>query len=156
MKKTNAARVLDGLGISYELREYAVDESDLSAQAVASKVGLPIGQVFKTLVVRGDKTGVLFACVPGEAEVDLKKLASASGNKKAELVHLKEVQPLTGYIRGGVSPIGAKKAFPVYIDETACLWPFVSISAGIRGCQMLVAPTSLVEALHATMCDIIR
>lgn len=156
MKKTNAARFLDGMGISYELKEYQVDESDLSAPAVAAKVGFPPGQVFKTLVARGDKNGVIFACIPGEAELDLKKLAAASGNKKCDLVPLKEVQPLTGYIRGGVSPLGAKKPFPVYLDESALLWPVISVSAGTRGCQMILVPDKLTQAVKATLCDIIR
>lgn len=156
MKKTNAARFLDGLGIAYELREYEVDEADLGAEAVAAKVGLPSGQVFKTLVARGDKTGILFACVPGESELDLKKLAAVSGNKKVELVPLKEVQPLTGYIRGGVSPLGAKKHYPVFLDESAKQWPFIAISAGIRGCQILLAAEQLALATHAKQHDLVR
>lgn len=156
MKKTNAARILDGLHINYELREYVVDETDLSATSVAQKVDMPAEQVFKTLVARGDKTGVLMACVPGDAELDLKELAAASGNKKVEMVSLKEVQPLTGYIRGGVSPLGAKKRYPVFIDETVLLWPVIAISAGIRGCQMIVRPDDLVAAVEAKTCDIAR
>ncbi len=156
MKKTNAARFLDGLGIAYELREYEVDEADLGAEAVAAKVGLPSGQVFKTLVARGDKTGILFACVPGESELDLKKLAAVSGNKKVELVPLKEVQPLTGYIRGGVSPLGAKKHYPVFLDESAKRWPVIAISAGIRGCQILLAAEQLALATHAKQHDLVR
>lgn len=154
--KTNAARILDGLGIIYELREYKVDESDLSAESVAEKIGMPPEQVFKTLVVRGDKTGVLLACVPGAAELDLKALAAASGNKKMEMVPLKEVQPLTGYIRGGVSPVGAKKHYPVYLDETALIWSNISISAGIRGCQIVISPEDLLRAVSAKTCDIGR
>lgn len=155
-KKTNAARFLDGLGIAYELREYMVDESDLGAESVAEKISLPLGQVFKTLVVRGDKTGILFACVPGECELDSKKLAAVSKNKKVDLVPLKEVQPLTGYIRGGVSPIGAKKRYLVFLDQSAYTWPVISISAGLRGCQMLVSPRQLAEAIGASVQDIIR
>ncbi|EGO64081.1 Cys-tRNA(Pro) deacylase [Acetonema longum] len=154
MKKTNAARLLDGLGITYELKEYDVDENDLSAESVAAKVGLPAEQVFKTLVVRGDKSGVIMACIPGAAELDLKKLAAASGNKKAEMVPLKEVLPLTGYIRGGVSPIGAKKKYPVFLDESASQWSFLSISAGLRGGQLLLAPAALIQATGATVCPI--
>lgn len=154
--KTNAARILDGLGIIYELREYKADESDLSAESVAEKIGMPPEQVFKTLVVRGDKTGVLLACVPGAAELDLKALAAASGNKKMEMVPLKEVQPLTGYIRGGVSPVGAKKHYPVYLDETALIWSNISISAGIRGCQIVISPEDLLRAAAAKTCDIGR
>lgn len=150
MKKTNAARYLDGLKIHYDLREYEVDESDLSAENVAAKIGMPLEQVFKTLVAKGDKTGVLMACVPAGAELDLKALAQVSGNKKTELVSLKDVLPLTGYVRGGVSPIGAKKKYPVYIDESALQHDVMSISAGIRGCQLLVAPQDLVQATNAT------
>lgn len=156
MKKTNAARILDGLHISYELREYEVDETDLSATNVAAKVGMPPEQVFKTLVARGDKTGVIMACVPGDAELDLKELAAASGNKKVEMITLKEVQPLTGYIRGGVSPLGAKKKYPVFIDETALLYPAIAVSAGIRGCQIMLSPEDLILAVEAKPCDITR
>jgi Cys-tRNA(Pro)/Cys-tRNA(Cys) deacylase len=141
--KTNAARILDAAGIVYELREYQVDEDDLSAPRVAQKIGMPPGQVFKTLVARGDRTGVLMACIPADAELDLKALAAASGNKKVELVAVKEVLGLTGYIRGGVSPVGAKKAYPVYFDETMDLWNTIAVSAGIRGFQMVLAPDAL-------------
>lgn len=148
MKKTNAARILDGLKVDYKLCEYEVDESDLSAESVARKVNLPLEQVFKTLVARGDKTGVLLACIPGGMELDLKAIAEISGNKKVEMVPLKEVQPLTGYIRGGVSPIGTKRHFPFYLDERAIRFPFISISAGIRGCQVLIDPGSLLKILQ--------
>ena len=154
--KTNAARILDRLGMSYELREYAVDEDDLGAASVAAKVGMPAGQVFKTLVARGDKSGVLLACIPGSAELDLKALAAASGNKRIELVQLKEVQPLTGYVRGGVSPIGTKKSYPVYLDASAADWPKVSVSAGVRGCQIILDPAELVLAVAAKACSISR
>ena len=156
MKKTNAARFLDKLKIEYEIREYEVDESDLGAENVASKVGLPLERVFKTLVARGDKTGVIMAVVSGAAEVDLKALASASGNKKVEMVHLNEVLPLTGYIRGGVSPLGAKKNYPVFLDRTAMDQPTVAVSAGMRGMQLLLTSTELVRATHATVGDIGR
>ena len=149
MKKTNAARILDGLKVDYKLCEYEVDESDLSAESVAKKVNLPLEQVFKTLVARGDKTGVLLACIPGGMELDLKTIAEISGNKKVEMVPLKEVQPLTGYIRGGVSPIGTKKHFSFYLDERAIKFPFISISAGIRGCQIFIEPGSLLKVLQA-------
>src|SRR4030067_1616363 len=119
MKKTNAARYLDSLKIDYKLVEYEVDESDLSAESVAKKVGLPPEQVFKTLVARGDKAGVLMACIPGNAELDLKAMATTSGNKKVDMVPMKEIQQLTGYIRGGVSPIGTKKTYPIFLDESA-------------------------------------
>ena len=156
MKKTNAARLLDKLKIAYEIKEYPVDESDLSAASVARKVGLSPGQVFKTLVARGDKTGVIMGIVSGEAEIDLKALASASGNKKVEMVHLNEVLPLTGYIRGGVSPLGAKKNYPVYLDRSALTQSIISISAGLRGMQIFLRPDDLVKATGAGVCDIGR
>ena len=149
MTKTNAARLLDSLGIHYKLREYTVDEHDLSAPHVAEMIGMPPEQVFKTLVARGDRTGVLMAVIPANTELDLKALATASGNKKVELVSLKEVMPLTGYIRGGVSPVGTRKAYPVYLDETVDLWDVISLSAGMRGCQMLLAPDDLARAVDA-------
>jgi Cys-tRNA(Pro)/Cys-tRNA(Cys) deacylase len=151
MKKTNAARYLDRLNIHYRLCEYEVDESDLSAESVAKKVNLPLEQVFKTLAARGDRTGVLLACIPGGVELDLKAIAAISGNKKVELVHVKEIQPLTGYVRGGVSPIGTKKRYPVYLDESAMKFPFISISAGVRGCQIFIEPGSLTKALDVTV-----
>ena len=156
MKKTNAARFLDKLKIEYEIREYEVDESDLSAENVARKVDLPLDRVFKTLVARGDKTGVIMAVVSGAAEVDLKALASVSGNKKVEMVHLNEVLPLTGYIRGGVSPLGAKKNYPVYLDRSAMTQERISISAGMRGMQIVLSPAELVQATHAEVGDIGR
>ncbi len=138
--KTNAARLLDTLGIRYELREYEVDPEDLSAETVAAKVGLPAEQVFKTLVARGDRTGVLLAVVPGDAELDLKALARLSGDRKVDTVPLKELQPLTGYIRGGVTALGGKKEYPVFVDETVELFDIISVSAGVRGTQLLLAP----------------
>ena len=156
LKKTNAARFLDKLKIEYEIREYEVDESDLSAENVARKVGLPLERIFKTLVARGDKTGVIMAVVSGAAEVDLKALAAVSGNKKAEMVHLNEVLPLTGYIRGGVSPLGAKKNYPVYLDRTALAQATISISAGMRGIQIFLSPAELMRATDAVVGDIGR
>jgi Cys-tRNA(Pro)/Cys-tRNA(Cys) deacylase len=156
MKKTNAARLLDKQKIEYEIREYAVDESDLSAENVAKKVGMPLDSVFKTLVARGDKTGVVMAVVSGAAEVDLKALASVSGNKKVEMVHLNEVFPLTGYIRGGVSPLGAKKSYPVFLDRSAMAQAAISISAGMRGMQIFISPQKLVQATGAVIGDIAR
>jgi Cys-tRNA(Pro)/Cys-tRNA(Cys) deacylase len=147
--KTNAARILDAAGIHYELREYIVDEDDLSAPRVAEKIGMPPEQVFKTLVARGDRTGVLVACIPANTELDLKAIAASSGNKKVELVAVKEVLGLTGYIRGGVSPVGIRKPYPVYLDETAILWDAISVSAGLRGCQMILAPDDLIRVLDA-------
>lgn len=156
MKKTNAARYLDSLKIDYKLVEYNVDESDLSAESVARKVNLLLEQVFKTLVARGDKTGVLMACIPGDAELDLKAMAAASGNKNVEMVHLGEIQSLTGYIRGGVSPIGTKKRYPIFLDESAMRLPIISISAGIRGSQIFVSPGDLMKALDIKVCRIAK
>ena len=152
--KTNAARILDRAGAHYELREYTVDEDDLSAPRVAEAIGMPAGQVFKTLVARGDRTGVLLASIPAGSELDLKALAAASGNKKVELVALKEVLGLTGYVRGGVSPVGTRKAYPVYLDETAILWDVIAVSAGMRGLQMLVSPHDLERVVGAAICAI--
>lgn len=151
MKKTNAARLLDKLKIAYEVLEYSVDANDLSAANVARKAGLPPERVFKTLVARGDKTGIVMAVVPAVAEVDLKALAAASGNKKVDMVPLNEVLPLTGYIRGGVSPLGAKKDFPVYLDRSALDHSTISISAGVRGMQLLLPPAELVRAAGAVV-----
>jgi Cys-tRNA(Pro)/Cys-tRNA(Cys) deacylase len=149
MVKTNAARQLDTLRIPYELRDYEVDERDLSAAAVARKVGLPLAQVFKTLVARGDRTGVLLAVVPGDTELDLKALAQLSGDRKVELVSLKEVQPLTGYLRGGVTALACKKDYPVFVDETLELCDVVSVSAGVRGTQIVLAPADYLRATGA-------
>jgi Cys-tRNA(Pro)/Cys-tRNA(Cys) deacylase len=146
--KTNAARILDGLGIRYELREYEVDEEDLSAESVARKVGLPAEQVFKTLVVRGDRNGVCLAVVPAGTQLDLKALARLTGDRKVDTVPLKEVQPLTGYVRGGVTALGCKKDYPVYADETIELFEVISISAGVRGTQILLAPADYLRAAH--------
>ena len=154
-KKTNAARKLDELKIDYKLIEYAVDEEHLDAVHVAQEVGMPAAQVFKTLCVRGDKNGVMFAVIPGDAELDLKALAKVSGNKGAELVALKEVLPLTGYIRGGCSPLGAKKNYPVYMDVTSNNWPEIAISAGQRGMQIVAAPADLQRATNATVAPLI-
>ena len=154
--KTNAVRILEQAGIPYELREYAVDEDDLSAPRVAEAIRMPAGQVFKTLVARGDRTGVVVACIPADTELDLKSLAAASGNKKVELVAVKEVLGLTGYIRGGVSPVGMRKPYPFYLDETADLWDAISVSAGVRGCQMLLTADDLIRITGARRCDIAR
>jgi Cys-tRNA(Pro)/Cys-tRNA(Cys) deacylase len=144
--KTNAARLLDSLGIPYEVREYEVDPDDLAAESVARKVGLPAEQVFKTLVARGDKHGVCFAVVPGDQQLDLKALATLTGDKKIETVALKEVQPLTGYIRGGVTALAAKKSYPVFVDETLELFDVVSISSGTRGAQLILTPADYLRA----------
>ena len=147
--KTNAVRLLERLGIPFELREYEVDPDDLAAETVTRKVGLPPEQVFKTLVARGDKHGVCLAVVPGNCELDLKALARATGDKKIDTVPLKEVEPLTGYIRGGVTALACKKPYPVYLDETAQLWDVISVSAGVRGLQMLLSPSDLVRLTSA-------
>lgn len=154
--KTNAARYLDSLGIHYELRDYALETEDFSAILVAEKIGLPPEQVFKTLLcVTSDKEHV-FAVVPGNAELDFKKLAAAAGARKAEMVSLKEIQPLTGYIRGGVTVFGAKKDFPVYADETLELFDVISVSAGVRGTQIILSPADYVRASQATLVDLTK
>jgi Cys-tRNA(Pro)/Cys-tRNA(Cys) deacylase len=154
--KTNAVRLLDSLNILYELREYEVDPDDLAAETVAAKIGLPPAQVFKTLLARGDRNGPCFAVVPGNYELDYKALAKLSGDRKVEMVSLKEVQPLTGYIRGGVTVLGAKKEYPVYADETIELWDVISISAGVRGTQILLAPVDYLRITNATVAEIAR
>jgi Cys-tRNA(Pro)/Cys-tRNA(Cys) deacylase len=154
--KTNAVRLLDRLGIPYELRPYEVDPDDLAAESVALKIGLPAEQVFKTLVVRGDKQGVCLAVVPGNCELDLKALAKTTGDKKVEPVQLKEVEPLTGYIRGGVTALACKKPYPVFIDETAELFDVISISAGMRGLQILLAPADYLRAVEAKVASIAK
>jgi Cys-tRNA(Pro)/Cys-tRNA(Cys) deacylase len=154
--KTNAARILDALGIHYELRDYEVDQDDLSAESVARKVGLPPEQVFKTLVCRGDRSGVIFAVVPADAQLDFKALARLSGDRDTEMVPLKEVQPLTGYVRGGVTVLGAKKEYPAYVDETMELFEVVSVSAGARGTQLLLAPADYVRAAKAKLGPLTR
>lgn len=152
--KTNAARVLDELKVKYELREYEVDLEDLSAGSVARKIGLTPEQVFKTLVVRGDRAGVCMAVVPANAELNLKALAKLAGDRKMELVPLKEVQPLTGYIRGGVTALACKKEYPVFIDETAILFEQISVSAGVRGTQVLLRPDDYIRVVKAVSGDI--
>jgi Cys-tRNA(Pro)/Cys-tRNA(Cys) deacylase len=147
--KTNAARLLDQLGIRYELRAYEVDPNDLAAETVAAKIGLPPEQVFKTLVARGDRTGVSMAVIPGDQELDLKALANATGERKIQLVPVSELQSLTGYIRGGVTALAAKRDFPVYVDETIELFDVISISAGQRGLQILLAPADYLRATKA-------
>jgi Cys-tRNA(Pro)/Cys-tRNA(Cys) deacylase len=154
--KTNCTRILDDLGISYTLREYEVDPEDLSAETVASKIGLPAEQVFKTLVARGDRGGVYLTIVPGNMELDGKALARVTGDRRVELVPLREVQQLTGYIRGGVTALGGKRNYPVYADETIQLFDVVSISAGARGTQILIAPDDYLRVTHATVVAIAR
>jgi Cys-tRNA(Pro)/Cys-tRNA(Cys) deacylase len=154
--KTNAARILDSMKIGYELREYEVDPDDLSAETVAMKVGMPPEQVFKTLLARGDRHGICFAVVPGDSEVDLRALARATGDRKVDLVPLKDVQPLTGYVRGGVTVLGAKKPYPPYIDETIQLFDQISISAGARGLQIILAPDDYVRATEGILATIAK
>jgi Cys-tRNA(Pro)/Cys-tRNA(Cys) deacylase len=147
--KTNAARLLDTLGIRYELREYDPGDEHLAAEEVAARVGLPPEQVFKTLVARGDRTGVMLSVVPGDAALDLKALAKLAGDRKCDTVPLKEVTPLTGYVRGGVTALASKKEYPTFVDETIELFDVVSVSAGVRGTQILLAPADYLRATKA-------
>lgn len=150
--KTNAIRLLEQFKIPFELRVYEIDENDLAAESVAAKIAIPPEQVFKTLVARGDRNGVCFAVIPGNAELDLKALASASGNRRIQLVPVKELQTLTGYIRGGVTALAAKKDFPVFVDEWIELYEQVSVSAGTRGLQILLSPADYLRVTHASVC----
>ena len=152
INKTNVARLLDQAKVPYELIPYEVDENDLSAVHVAASLGEDIEQVFKTLVLRGDKTGHFVCVIPGEHEVDLKMAAKASGNKKCEMLPLKELLPTTGYIRGGCSPIGMKKHFPTYIHDTCLSFPYIYVSAGVRGLQIKLAPQDLIREARAEVC----
>ena len=155
MTRTNAARILDREGISYELVAYEVDESDLSAIAVAAKLNQNVDQVFKTLALRGDKTGIFVCIIPGAEELDLKKAALASGNKSVAMIPVKEIPGLTGYIRGGCSPIGMKKYYPTYIDESCILFDFIFISAGVRGLQLKMVPEDLIGVTPCLSVDLI-
>ena len=147
--KTNGARFLESLGIAFEIREYKVDLDDLSAIAVAKKIGMPPEQVFKTLLTTGGPGAYVFAVIPGNAELDFKKLARSAGLRKVEMVPLKEVQPLTGYVRGGVTVFGVRKPFPVFVDETAILFDRISVSAGTRGTQLILSPDDYLRAAKA-------
>jgi Cys-tRNA(Pro)/Cys-tRNA(Cys) deacylase len=149
--KTNAARLLDQLGIHYELREYEVDPNDLAAETVAAKIGLPPEQVFKTLVARGERNGICMAVIPGDQELNLKALAETAGERRMQLVPVKELQALTGYIRGGVTALAAKREYPVYVDETIELFDVISISAGLRGLQILLAPADYLRAAKGVL-----
>lgn len=155
INKTNAARLLDQLKIAYELIPYEVDENDLGAQHIASQLGQPIEQLFKTLVLRGDKTGLVVCVIPGAEEVDLKKAAKVTGNKKVEMIHVKELLPLTGYIRGGCSPIGMKKPLPTWFHQSLMDADYVYCSAGQRGLQFRLAPQDLLRAAKGTLADLI-
>lgn len=154
MTKTNAMRMLDSAGIAYKSYEYEWDEDDLSGTKVALQVGLPCEMVFKTLVAKGDKNGFCVFCIPVDAELDLKLAAKHSGNKRVELLHVKELLPVTGYIRGGCSPVGMKKSFPIYFDETVILFDEITVSAGVRGCQLLVNAERLIAYLGGTVCPL--
>ncbi len=156
IEKTNAARLLDRAKIPYTLIPYEVDEEDLSCTHVAAQLGEAIECVFKTLVLKGDRSGYFVCVVPGDHEVDLKAAASVSGNKKADLIPMKELLPVTGYIRGGCSPVGMKKRFPTYIHSSAGEHPFIYISAGVRGLQLKIAPAELIAFVGATVAEISR
>ena len=155
MNKTNAMRLLEQAGIKFETAEYEVDESDLSGVSVAKKTGLDPDSVFKTLVARGEKKGIAVFCIPVTGELDLKKAAKAVGEKKIEMVHVKELLPLTGYIRGGCSPVGMKKQYPTFIDETAVLFDHIAVSAGVRGAQIVIDPDDLAGFVEAKMLDLL-
>ena len=156
MTKTNAMRMLDKAKIPYEALEYKVDDDDLSGVTIAKSVGLDCSMVFKTLVAKGDKTGPIVMCIPADKEIDLKKAAQLSGNKKIEMIHVKDLLALTGYIRGGCSPVGMKKKFPTYFNDTCLNFPKITISAGIKGCQLLVSSKALIEYTGAVVCDLIK
>lgn len=156
INKTNAARFLDNLKIQYELVPYVVDENDLGAEHIASQLNEPIEQVFKTLVLRGDKIGPFVCVIPGNLEVDLKKAAKISGNKNCDMIHLKELQPLTGYIRGGCSPLAMKKKFPTFFHQTCLEQNIIYVSAGVRGLQIKINPNDLITAAEAAVGDIVR
>lgn len=154
MTKTNAMRLLDSAGVIYEVKEYEYDESELSGVYAAEAIGMPPEQVFKTLVTRGDKVGILIFCIPVNCELELKKAAAVSSNKKLEMIHVKEILELTGYIRGGCSPIGMKKQYPTYIDETAMLFDIIAVSAGVRGQQIILKPEDLIKYVNAQEADV--
>ncbi|MDF2590098.1 MAG: ybaK/ebsC protein [Anaerocolumna sp.] len=154
MIKTNVMRLLDQANIPYKTIEYEVDESDLSGEHVAKQIGFPMEQVFKTLVAKGDKKGIIVFCIPVNTELNLKKAATAIGDKKIEMIHVKDLLSITGYIRGGCSPIGMKKKFPTYIDETVVLFDEITVSAGIRGCQIVINPEELKDYINATVCEL--
>lgn len=154
MSKTNAIRILEAHKIKHETFSYEVNEDELDAVTVADKIGAEHESVFKTLVTTGDKSGITVFCIPGNLELDLKKAAQVSGNKKIEMIKAKELLPLTGYIRGGCSPIGMKKLFPTYIDETAQLWEEIYVSAGVRGTQVRLSPEDLRSLVNAEFADL--
>ncbi len=155
MNKTNAMRRLDAVKIPYEVKEYTVDENDLSGIHIATQIGLPFAQVFKTLVAKGDKTGIVVFCIPTDKEIDLKHAAAVTGNKKIEMLHVKDLLGTTGYIRGGCSPIGMKKKFPTFIDASATSFERITVSAGVRGAQLLLRVDELVKFVDAKLCQIV-
>lgn len=154
MNKTNAMRILDKAKISYEPKEYIPDEKDLSGVNIARQIGLPAGQCFKTIVTKGDKTGPVVFCIPADREIDLKKAAKITGNKKVEPLHVKDLPGLTGYVRGACSPLGMKKKFPTYIDQACRDFETITVSAGVKGCQLLVKSDEIVACVEATECDL--
>ncbi len=154
MLKTNVMRLLDAAGIPYDALEYAVDESDLSGESTAKKLSLPKETVFKTLALSGEKAGVFLCVIPCHEEIDLKKAAQAAGEKKAAMLPMKELLPLTGYVRGGCSPIGTKRQYPVFIDESCLLWENIAVSAGARGAMVWVSPSHLIKYIGATVADL--
>ena len=156
MTKTNVMRLLDSAKIPYRTAEYAYDENDLGGMHAAAGIGMPPEQIFKTLVARGEKRGFLVFCIPVCCELDLKKAAKAAGDKKVELIHVKELLPLTGYIRGGCSPVGMKKKYPTFMDETCVLWEEIAVSAGARGHQLIVPPEPLAELVGAKLLDLVK
>lgn len=155
-EKTNVMRLLDAAGITYRTQEYEVDEKDLSGVHVAESIGEDVDTVYKTLVLRGEKTGFLVCCIPVAEELDLKKAAKAAGDKKVEMLPMKELLPVTGYIRGGCSPVGMKKKFPTYIEESAVLFDEIAVSAGVRGAQIIVDPEDLRRYTGAAFADLIQ
>ena len=156
MNKTNAMRQLDAAKIKYEIKDYVPDENDLTGTHIAEQIGLDENIVFKTLVAVGDKTGHIVFCIPSPAEIDLKKAAAATGNKKIEMVHVKDLLALTGYIRGGCSPIGMKKKFPTYIDESAATLEKITVSGGVKGIQLLVTPADIIKYTNAKLCSVTK
>lgn len=156
MTKTNVMRLLEAAGVAYRTTEYEYDENNLSGLHAAEQIGIPAEQVFKTLVTRGDKTGILVFCIPVDMELDLKKAAAVSKNKKVEMTHMKELLGLTGYIRGGCSPIGMKKKYPTFIDETCILFDEIAVSAGVRGEQVILEPQALIDFVDAVEADVTK
>ena len=154
VNKTNAMRILDKAKISYEPKTYLPDESDLSGIHVAQQIGLPPGQCFKTIVTKGDKTGPTVFCIPADREIDLKKAAKITGNKRIEPLHVKELPGLTGYVRGACSPLGMKKKFPTYIDVSCRNYEKITVSAGIKGCQLLIRTEEIISCISATVCEL--